>query len=117
MTTSAPSRAKASATPAPIPELLPVTGACFFSSFPISVPVLLRYVVTIAFRLAPAISGGGMTHGRPGSGSALRARTCQRIKKVSGGRRRPGGGVTRAIGFAAALKPPLLLPPLTPLQR
>ena len=58
MTTSAPSRAKASATPAPIPELLPVTGACFFSSFPISVSVLLRYVVTIAFRLAPAIKRG-----------------------------------------------------------
>src|SRR5579883_2723032 len=34
MTTSAPSRAKATATPAPIPELLPVTSARLLSNLP-----------------------------------------------------------------------------------
>src|SRR5262249_17411422 len=58
MTTSAPSRAKASATPAPIPELLPVTSARFFSTLPISLSVLLGYVFTFPYRLAPRQAGG-----------------------------------------------------------
>ena len=36
----------------------PSLGSRFFSSFPISVSVLLRYVVTIAFRWLPRVLGG-----------------------------------------------------------